>query len=89
MRIEADIQRINEATDRMHELLTDLLELSRIGRKMNAPEMISFESLVNEVIEIMNGRLRERGVEVIVKGEFQKVYGDRQPPAGSSSKPDG
>ena len=77
-RIEADIQRINEATDRMHELLTDLLELSRIGRKMNAPEMISFESLVNEVIEIMNGRLRERGVEVIVKGEFQKVYGDRQ-----------
>jgi PAS domain S-box-containing protein len=77
-RIEADIQRINEAADRMHELLTDLLELSRIGRKMNAPEMISSESLVNEVIEIMNGRLRERGVEVIVKGEFQKVYGDRQ-----------
>ena len=77
-RIEADIQRINEATDRMHELLTDLLELSRIGRKMNAPEMISFESLVNEVIEIMNGRLRERQVEVIVNGGFPDVYGDRQ-----------
>lgn len=77
-RIEADIQRINEATDRMNELLTDLLELSRIGRKMNAPEMISSESLVNEVIEIMNGRLRERRVEVIVKGDFPKVYGDRR-----------
>ena len=77
-RIEVDIQRINEATDRMHELLTDLLELSRIGRKMNAPEMISSESLVNEVIEIMNGRLRERRVEVILKGDLPKVYGDRR-----------
>lgn len=77
-RIEADIQRINEATDRMHELLTDLLELSRIGRMMNAPEIISFEALVNEVIEITNGLLRERRVEVIVKGGFQDVYGDRR-----------
>ncbi len=77
-RLEADIQRINDATDRMNELLTDLLELSRIGRKMNAPEMISFESLVNEVIEIINGRLQEHGVEVIVNDGFQKVYGDRR-----------
>ena len=77
-RLEADIQRINDATDRMNELLTDLLELSRIGRKMNAPEMISFESLVNEVIEITNWRLRERKVEVIIKGGFEEVYGDRQ-----------
>ena len=77
-RLEADIQRINDATDKMNELLTDLLELSRIGRKMNAPEMISFEPLVNEVIELTDGRLHERGIEVIVNGELPNVYGDRQ-----------
>ena len=76
-RLEADIQRINDATDKMNELLTDLLELSRIGRKMNVPEMISFEFLVNEVIETMNGRLQAGGVDVILKGPFQDIYGDR------------
>ena len=77
-RIDADIQRINEATDKMHELLTDLLELSRIGRLMNAPEMVSFESLVKDAIEIMNGPLCERGIKIIVKDDFPSVYGDRQ-----------
>ena len=77
-RVEADIHRINEATDRMHELLTDLLELSRIGRLMNAPESISFKSLAEDAVEILDGRLRERGVEMVVKGENALVYGDRQ-----------
>ena len=77
-RLEADIQRINDAADKMNELLTDLLELSRIGRKMNAPEMISFESLVNEVIETTHGRLQAGGVIVIVKGPFPNIYGDRR-----------
>ena len=45
---------------------------------MNAPEMISFDYLVHEVIEIINGRLQEHGVEVIVNDGFQKVYGDRR-----------
>lgn len=77
-RLEADIQRINEATDKMYALLTDLLELSRIGRLMNAPETVSFEQLVTEVIELSEGRLHERGINMIVKGELPNVYGDRQ-----------
>ncbi|HKY54545.1 MAG TPA: PAS domain S-box protein [Anaerolineales bacterium] len=77
-RVEADIQRINEATDRMHELLTDLLELSRIGRLLNAPETVSFQPLVIEAIGLTEGRLQERGVEMIVPEELPKVYGDRQ-----------
>ena len=46
----------------MNELLTDLLELSRIGRKRHPPEKISFESLVNEVIETTHGRLQAGGL---------------------------
>lgn len=77
-RAEADIQRINEATDRMHELLTDLLELSRIGRLMNPPKMVSFQPLVKEIIELTEGRLQERGTKVIVDEDLPNVYGDRQ-----------
>ena len=77
-RLEADIQRINEATDKMHELLTDLLELSRIGRLMNTPETVPFQPLVMEAIGLTEGRLQERGIEVAVIEELPKVYGDRQ-----------
>ncbi|HET9905146.1 MAG TPA: PAS domain S-box protein [Anaerolineales bacterium] len=77
-RVEADIQRINEATDKMHELLTDLLELSRIGRLMNPPEMILFQSLVAEAIALTEGRLQERGIGLIVKEDLPSVYGDHQ-----------
>lgn len=77
-RVEADIQRINEATDKMHHLLTDLLELSRVGRLMNAPEVVSFQALVAEAIELTEGRRQARGIEVFVTEELPNVYGDRQ-----------
>jgi PAS domain S-box-containing protein len=77
-RIRDDIQRISEATDRMHELLTDLLGLSRVGRMMNLPETIPFEPLVREVIEITQGRLHARQIEVIVNNGIHDAYGDRQ-----------
>jgi signal transduction histidine kinase len=77
-RVEADIQRINEAADKMHQLLTDLLELSRIGRLMNPPETVMFQSLVGEAIDLTEGRLQERGIEIIVNEELPNVYGDRQ-----------
>ena len=77
-RVEADIRRINEAADKMHELLTDLLELSRIGRLMNSPETVSFQPLVMEAIELIEGRLQERGIEVRVKEHLPNVRGDRQ-----------
>jgi signal transduction histidine kinase len=32
---------------------------------------------VNEVLQITNGRLQERGVKVVFNGSPQKVYGDR------------
>ena len=45
-RVTMDIQRIQDAVDKMHLLLKELLELSRIGRIMNPPEKVPFEDLV-------------------------------------------
>jgi len=77
-RLEGDIRRISEATDKMHNLLNNLLELSRIGRLMNDPEPIVVGDLVVEAEETLQGRLQNRAIEIVVNGQLPIVYGDRQ-----------
>ena len=82
-RVKTDIQRIQDAVDKMHLLLRELLELSRVGRIINPPEKIQFEALVKDAVEIVHGRLEERGVIVRIvpvgtQPGLPAVYGDRQ-----------
>ncbi len=78
-RVKADIFRIVEATAKMHRLLTELLELSRIGRMMNEPEDIPFADLVNDALEIVRGRLDTVGrVTVRTQPGLPIVRGDRR-----------
>jgi signal transduction histidine kinase len=76
-RLRQDSQRIQEAVSKMQRLLTELLELSRIGRMMNTPQEISFDELVRDAMEIVHGRLEERGIIVQVQPDLPPVYGDR------------
>ncbi|MGB8980959.1 MAG: PAS domain S-box protein [Anaerolineales bacterium] len=77
-RLKADMQRIAAATDKLHRLLNELLELSRIGRLMNPPENVSFGDLVQESLKLMEGRLREKNTEVKIQGDLPVVFGDAQ-----------
>lgn len=77
-RMEKDIERITNATEKMQSLLRDLLELSRIGRMMNAPETIQFEDLVHDALDILHGQLEERHVTILTQPDLPAVYGDRQ-----------
>ena len=76
-RLKTDMTRIVVATDKMQRLLTELLELSRIGRMMNPPQAVPFETIVREALELVHGRLAARGVQVEVAGDLPVVYGDR------------
>jgi signal transduction histidine kinase len=76
-RMKADISRITEATDKMHRLLTELLELSRIGRMMNPPEDLLFDEIVHEATNLVRGQLEKRHVRVTVGGNLPVVRGDR------------
>ena len=78
LRLQKDIQRISEAADKMHKLLNDLLDLSRIGRVVNKIGMISFYGLVEKAREILQGRLYENNVEIIIDNALPMVYGDDQ-----------
>jgi len=77
-RLESDIHHISEATDRMQILLSDLLDLSRIGRLMRTPENIGFRELVQEAAALVRGRLEAGHIELSLQADFPDVFGDRQ-----------
>ena len=77
-RLKKDTQRIQEAAKKMHALLTDLLELSRIGRMMNAPVDIPFDSLVRDALDLAHGQIEKHNVTIQIQSNLPVVHGDRQ-----------
>jgi two-component system, chemotaxis family, sensor kinase Cph1 len=76
-RVRADLGRIRDAVDKMQRLLSELLELSRIGRVVNPPQTIAFATLAQDALALVAGRLRQRGVGVAVAEGLPTVWGDR------------
>jgi signal transduction histidine kinase len=74
--IARDAEQINDAADKMAQLLDELLELSRIGRQMNAPENQDLNGLVAEASELVSMQLEERGIDLQVAPDMPQVCGD-------------
>lgn len=77
-RFRHDCQRIKDAVVKMHTLLGELLELSRIGRIANPSQMIPFETLVHDAVDMVHGQLAARGITVDIQPNLPAVYGDQQ-----------
>jgi PAS domain S-box-containing protein len=75
--IESDLGHMRRAAEKMSLLLDELLELSRVGRKMNPPEDISLQTLVAEAMDLVAGRITQRGVKVQVTDLPVTLHGDR------------
>jgi signal transduction histidine kinase len=78
VRLDADIKRISDATEKMQRLLNDLLELSRIGRLVNEPQAINLNEVVLEALELLQGRISQGNVAVSVAENLPAVFGDHQ-----------
>jgi len=76
-RIFSDFQRIANAADKMHTLLSDLLELSRIGRVVNPPEKVDLVKLTEASVETLNARIRSKNVTIKISPGLPVVFGDR------------
>ena len=72
-----DMHRVSAAADRMDNLLKDVLELSRIGRLTNVHQEIQFEDLIQEVLEIVHGRIQQHDISVQIQPGLPAVYGDK------------
>jgi len=77
-RLASDIQRISEATEKMHRMLTDLLELSRVGHVIKKAENIPFDEIIQDALERVEGQLKEKHILVKVRSGFPIVYVDRE-----------
>lgn len=76
-KINSDMEKINNAADTMGELLSGLLELSRIGRIVNPPESGSLTSLVKKASENVQDMMRERGVDLKIDDNMPTYWGDQ------------
>lgn len=75
-KVERDLKCIETAATKMGRLLSDTLELSRIGRVANPPEDVPFGELVREAKEQTAEQIKSSGVEISVAGDFPTVHVD-------------
>ncbi|MEW6218093.1 MAG: ATP-binding protein [Thermodesulfobacteriota bacterium] len=76
-RMRSDIAHIRTAAEQMKELLDDLLELSRIGRIVHPPQVVPVGELAQAAVGLVEGRVRERGVQVLIQPELPAVFVDK------------
>ncbi len=76
-RVQDDISRISNAADKMQALLDDLLELSRIGRVLNPPELVDSNFLVREVFELLSGITENININIEIMENMQSIWGDK------------
>ena len=74
--LKKDVNRIITAADTMQALLSDLLELARVGKISNPPQKIAFGAIAREAVDLLAGPLAERGVTVEIAPDLPDVFVD-------------
>jgi PAS domain S-box-containing protein len=65
-RVERDLHFIEKAATRMHQLLDDLLQLSRVGRQKSVPERMSLQELARDACELVAGQIAQNDAQIEV-----------------------
>jgi len=76
-RTRNDVNRINNAIEKMHRLLNELLELSRVGRVINPAEEVSINIVVQDAISLVAGRIADKQVALEIESDLPVVSCDR------------
>jgi PAS domain S-box-containing protein len=75
--MKKDLEYIYTAADKMGRLLDELLDLARVGHKMNPPEEVPLQVVVKDALDMVAGWIIQKGVEVVVTKEPIMLCGDR------------
>jgi PAS domain S-box-containing protein len=76
--VHTDIIRIVESADKLEDLITTLLSLSRSGRTVDSPVALSFTGIAREAAGILDSMTKDRGVTLTIPEAMPTVFGDRQ-----------
>lgn len=75
--VQKDLQRIEGAANKLDEILSNLLELARVGRVIRPSEEVDFGQLTREVLQSLDAHILSDGITVNVSPHLPMVYGDR------------
>ena len=75
-RVARDLDYLRGAAGQMGDLLDDLLEMSRVGRVANRPELLTAREVVEQALTAVAGPLAERGVAVRAFEQHVPLLGD-------------
>jgi signal transduction histidine kinase len=76
--LSKDIGYINGAADKMKLLLDELLELSRIDHVESTPVRISLIEMMNEVVNILAGDIKDRNIDISLPDKDMILLAERQ-----------
>jgi PAS domain S-box-containing protein len=76
-RVKQDVAYMHTATEKMGQLLDELLNLARVGRKENPSARVTFQELAQEAVRLVAGRISAGGVKVQVADAVVTLEGDR------------
>ncbi|HOT04515.1 MAG TPA: response regulator [Methanolinea sp.] len=76
VRIQEDIGRITEAAGKMQDLLTDLFNLSRIGRIGSPYEDVPLGTVAKEAVHFLSGPISQKRIAVEVEPDLPVVHID-------------
>lgn len=75
--VSSHLGRADAAADKMAQLLSDVLQLARVGRTSHPAQDAAIADLVAEALEAAAGTIRTRGVHVEYQPEAGSLFGDR------------
>lgn len=75
--VKKDLSYMHGAADKMHGLLSDLLELSRVGRVEDNPEILTFTELAEAARDLVLGAIDQEQAEVRILPSALTLRGNR------------
>ena len=76
-KVAKDLGYISNAADKMELLLGELLELARVGKRMNSSVDVPMQEVVQEALALVAGQIAAKGAEIVATQEPVWLYGDR------------
>ncbi|HPY96888.1 MAG TPA: ATP-binding protein [Candidatus Cloacimonadota bacterium] len=73
-----DLEKVLFSADKMTSLIDDLLEVSRAGRMISELTTVNIESIVQDVIRVMQIMINTQNVDITVETKIPDVYGDEK-----------
>ncbi|MBL0226052.1 MAG: PAS domain S-box protein [Geobacteraceae bacterium] len=77
-RVTQDLQYIHSASDKMRQLLDELLDLCRVDHVETSPVTITLREIVTEVLDLLAGSIDEQSIKVHLPEADLVLSGDRQ-----------